>query len=128
MGLSGASSVLEGAQQTVVGTVFCLDGCGGFAPCGDMSSAGPETATIAEDLPFEHQTITVPLGPWMVQASICQGDHCLTAAVGPVTVGPDCRMPDETWTGPGFPLHKTYYGCVRSICRPISFYLIDYKL
>ena len=100
MGWSGASSVLEGRwrgrDRPVVGTVFCLDGCGGFAPCGDMSSVGPQTATIAEDLPFEHQTITIPLGSWMVQASICQGDRCLSAVVGPVMVGPDCRVPDET--------------------------------
>lgn len=58
----------------VVGVVPRLSGFGGLPPCGNMSSAGPETATIAEDLPFERRTITIPLG---VQASIWQGYRCL---------------------------------------------------
>ena len=83
MGLTGAFSVLDGAgggaNMRVVGIVPHHSGFGGFAPCGDMTSAGPETATIAEDLPFERQPITLH---WAVQASICQGDRCLSAVVG----------------------------------------------
>ena len=52
MGLSGASSVLE---AVVVGVGPRLSGFGGFPPCGELSSAGPKTATIAEDLPFQRQ-------------------------------------------------------------------------
>ena len=94
MGLSGASSVLE---AVMVGVVPRLSGFGGFPPCGELSSAGPKTATIAEDLPFQRQNDNDSPGRF----KHCQGGRCPSAVVGPVTVGPDCAVPDKTWTGPG---------------------------